>query len=247
LRLATALKLSSAALVFALLTAIPAYADPAAPELSHEIWAGVDAATHVWLAYTGTTIAPYGGMFEDGLRLRAATGYGRYFYTGDRNGQLRSFSAQTVFTDALVGYLKRMGPLTAKAFVGASAIQHDIAPFDPQNPVEGLDYGPKAVAEFWLNMGPSAWSSLDLNWTSAHDTYAGRLRGAYRVMQHVSLGAEARVDGNALDKDTRGGLFLRYDWATGEVSAAVGVSGRSLENARDMTDPYATLTWLMQY
>jgi hypothetical protein len=31
------------------------------------------------------------------------------------------------------------------------------------------------------------------------------------------------------------------------VSAAVGVSGRSLENARDMTDPYATLTWLMQY
>lgn len=224
----------------------PARADPDAP-LSREVWIGIDTASHAWLAYTGATIAPFGGIFEDGVRLRTATGYGRYTYAGYRNGELRSFTAQTVFADALVGYLKRLGPLTAKAFVGFSAIDHGIAPFDPQNPVEGLDYGPKAVAEFWLNMGPSAWSSLDLNWTSAHDTYSGRMRTAYRVMRHVSLGAEARIDGNALDKDTRGGLFARYDWASGEVSAAIGVSGRTLENARDMTDPYATISWLVQY
>jgi hypothetical protein len=198
-------------------------------------------------ALTGSTIAPAGGIFEDGLRLRAATGYGQYSYTGERNGVMRSFAAQTLFTDALVGYLKRFGPLTAKAFVGASAIEHDISPFDPQNPVEGLEYGPKVVAEFWLNMGPSYWSSLDLNWTSAHDTYSGRVRTGYRVLEHVTLGAEARIDGNALDQDTRGGLFARYDWASGEVSLAGGVSGRMLENASDMTGPYATLTWLTQY
>jgi hypothetical protein len=91
----------------------PARADPAAPIFSREIWAGADASSHVWLVYTGTTIAPTGGIFEDGLRLRAATGYGQYSYTGERNGVMRSFAAKTLFTDALVGYLKRMGPLTA--------------------------------------------------------------------------------------------------------------------------------------
>jgi Cellulose biosynthesis protein BcsS len=143
--------------------------------------------------------------------------------------------------------LKRLGPLTAKAFIGASAIEHDVRPLDPENPVQGVAYGPKAVVEPWLNMGSAAWSSLDVNWTSAHQTYAGRARAGYRLFDDVSVGAEARIDGNELDKDARGGLFVRYAWTGGEVSLAGGVSGRFLEDARDMTDPYATLTWLVQY
>jgi len=222
-------------------------ADPQSRDRSREFWAGADASAHVWLIYTGATVAPYGDMFRDGLRLRAAAGYGAYTYRGERFGQIQSFKAETVFSDMLVGYLKRLGPLTAKAFVGASLIQHDLHPFDLQNPVQGLAYGPKAVAEFWLNMGPAAWSSLDLNWTSAHQTYAGRVRAGYRFLDEVSFGAEARVNGNALDKDARGGLFVRYEWDGGEISLAGGVAGRFLEDARDMTDPYATMTWLIQY
>ena len=86
-----------------------------------------------------------------------------------------AFTAETAFAEALVGYLKRFGPLTAKAFVGIAAIEHDIAPLDPENPVQGQELGPKLAAEFWLNMGASAWSSLDLSWTSAHQTAAARL------------------------------------------------------------------------
>ena len=41
---------------------------------------------------------------------------------------------------------------------------------------------------------------------------AGRLRTGYRVFDDVSLGIEARVNGNALDKDARGGVFIRYAW-----------------------------------
>jgi Cellulose biosynthesis protein BcsS len=231
----------------AILASPSAHADPLQPDFSQEVWAGADVASHVWLTYTGVTVAPYGGIFADGLRIRTAAGYGEYRYSGERDAQPRSFAAQTVFTDVLVGYLKRLGPLTAKAFVGAAAIEHDIKPNDPENPVRGLAYGPKAVGELWLNMGQSAWSSLDLSWTSAHQTYAGRVRTGYHVLQGVSLGVEARVDGNELDKDTRGGLFVRYDWTGGEVSLAGGVAGRFLENATDVTDPYATFNWLMQY
>ena len=74
-------------------------------------------------------------------------------------GQLTSFNAETAFAEALVGYLKRLGPLTAKAFVGVAAIEHDIEPFDPENPVQGQEFGPKLVTELWVNMGASAWSS----------------------------------------------------------------------------------------
>ena len=186
-------------------------------------------------------------MFSNGLRLRAATGFGEYSYTGERNAQEQSFSAQTDFVDALVGYLDRLGPLTAKGFVGIAAIEHDVRPHDPQNPVQGRAYGPKAVVELWLNMGEGAWSSLDASWTSAHETYAGRVGTGYRLFDDVSVGLEARVNGNALDKDARGGLFVRYAWHGGEISLAGGLAGRFFEDAQDMRDPYVTFCWLMQY
>ncbi len=226
---------------------LPAFADP--PKLYgwREVWAGADASTHVWLAYSGATVAPYSDMFSDGLRLRAATGFGEYSYVGERNAQMQSFNAQTAFVDALVGYLQRLGPLTAKAFAGVSAIEHDVRPSDPQNPVQGREYGPKAVLELWLNMGDAAWSSLDASWTTAHETYAGRIRTGYRLFDDVSFGVEARVNGNALDKDARGGLFVRYAWTGGEISLAGGLAGRFFDDAHDMHDPYGTLCWLMQF
>lgn len=229
--------------------ALPASADPEAQPGWREVWAGVDVGDRVWLVYSGATIAPYSDMFSDGLRLRAAVGYGGYSYTGERSAKPQTFDANTAFSDALIGYLKRLGPLTAKAFVGVSAIDHDIRPADPQNPIQGFAFGPKAVAALWLNMGATAWSSLDLAWTSAHQTYSGRARSGYRVYPglDLSLGAEARIDGNEQDKDTRGGLFVRYAWTGGEVSLAGGVSGRFFDDADDTIAPYGTLTWLMQY
>ena len=145
-----------------------------------------------------------------------------------------SFTAETAFAEALVGYLKRFGPLTAKAFVGVAAIEHDITPLDPENPVQGQEFGPKLAAEFWLNMGTSAWSSLDLSWTSAHQTSAARMRTGYRVFGDVSLGLEGGLNANDLGEDARAGLFARYAWNGGEFSLAGGFSGRFLEEAQSL-------------
>lgn len=238
-------------LVFLLLCAPASFAqaDPQNPPGWREVWAGADVGQNVWLVYSGATIAPYSDMFSDGLRLRAAVGYGAYSYTGERKALPQTFHARTAFSDALVGYLKRFGPLTAKAFVGVSAIDHDIHPWDPENSVQGFAFGPKGVVELWLNMGASAWSSMDLAWTSAHQTYSGRARSGYRVYPglDLSLGVEARVDGNEQDRDTRGGLFIRHAWTGGEVSLAGGISGRFFDEADTTMAPYGTLTWLLQY
>jgi hypothetical protein len=225
--------------------ATPAQADP--DPGWRETWSGVDASTHVWLLYSGMTVAPYSGIFGDGLRLRVAAGYGGYSYVGERQSQLQSFKADTAFAEALVGYLKRLGPLTAKAFVGVATIQHDIRPLDPENPVQGVEIGPKVVTELWLNMGSAAWSSVDLSWTSAHQTAAARLRTGYRVFGDVSLGLEGGINANALGEDARAGLFVRHAWWGGEVSMSAGFSGRYLEDAEALADPYATANWLTQF
>jgi cellulose biosynthesis protein BcsS len=224
-----------------------AAADPQDDPGWREVWTGVDASSHAWLVYSGATVAPYSNIFSDGLRLRIAGGYGGYTYVGQRRKADQSFDATTSFAEALVGYLERFGPLTAKGFVGIAAIDHDIAPFDPDNPVQGQEVGPKVATELWLNMGNDAWSSLDLSWTSAHQTSAAHMRAGYRVYQDISLGIEGGINANTLGEDARAGLFARYAWQGGEVSLAGGFSGRFLDDAEALQDPYATFNWLTQF
>jgi len=237
------------ALVAPLLALSPsqAKADPETEYGWREVWSGADATSSVWLLYSGATVAPYGHIFADGLRLRVAGGYGRYSYVGDRRGQIYSFDAETGYGEALVGYLKRFGPVTAKAFIGIAAIEHDVSPFDPDNPVQGQEIGPKLVTEFWLNIGDSGWSSVDLSWTSAHATAAARMRTGYRIFGDTSLGLEAGVNSNDLGEDARAGIFARYAWNGGEISVSSGFSGRFLDEAQSLRDPYATANWLTQF
>jgi len=212
-----------------------------------EVWSGADISGHVWLLYSGATVSPFGNLYEDGLRLRIAGGYGRYSYLGERRGEFVAFNAETSFSEALVGYLKRLGPLTAKGFVGVATIEHDVAPLDPDNSVQGRAIGPKLAAEFWLNLGQSGWSSLDASWTSAHGTAAARWRGGYRVFEDTSLGLEGALNANDFGEDARIGAFSRCAWDAGELSVAVGFAGRFLDGAQSLRDPYMTINWLTQF
>ncbi len=105
-----------------------------------------------------------GVIHSEGIRFRAAGGYGQYSYSDAApDGQSLTFHAQTHFTDVLMGYQTRFGELTAKAFIGASLISHDIAPLDEETLFDhGSEVGVKGVLEFWLNMGQKGWGSLDL-------------------------------------------------------------------------------------
>ncbi|WP_334145321.1 cellulose biosynthesis protein BcsS [Hyphomicrobium sp.] len=251
------------------------------PASGREIWAGADVSENVWLVYSGVTLAPWSGIHDDGWRFRAAGGYGAYKYdstiwdTTLHDTRQQRFEARTYNADILVGYLKRFGPLTAKGFVGASMISHDIEPLDEQAVAFGDEVGVKGVVELWLNIGERAWGSLDLSWASAHETRAAHARLGYRVWPALSLGvegavnidaqAECRVNGthtsrcNLLSEEidraelldyARGGVFARYEWGTGEVSLSAGVLGGSFGSGRhDDTDvaPYVTFNWLTQF
>ncbi len=69
----------------------------------------------------------------------------------------------------------------------------------------------------------------------------------YRVFGDVSLGLEGGVNANDLGEDARVGLFARYAWNGGEFSLSGGFSGRFLEEAQSLEDPYATANLLTQF
>lgn len=160
-------------------------------------------------------------MHEEGLKLRATGGYGEYKYRKDpatpdivdphrpEERALR-FHARVYYADLLIGYLKRFGELTAKAFVGPSMITHDISPMDGYNVAYGDDIGVKGIVELWLNMGERGWGSLDMSFSSAHDTASVRTRTGYRVWPKISIGVEA-----ALNVDAQGQCRMKAAGARG--------------------------------
>ena len=259
--------------------ATSALADPPV-QSGREVWAGADISQNVWLLYSGVTVAPWSGIHDPGFRFRAAGGYGGYTYSdrvaGTEGPSLRpvAFRAQTYYGDVLVGYLARYGELTAKAFVGASILSHDISPTDEETVAIGEEIGVKGVVELWLNVGERGWASLDLSWSSAHDTRTARTRIGYRVWPKLSVGLEAGLNldsqgdcrmqpagtsGCRYADDTsadpadlldyaRGGLFARYEWGVSEASVSVGVLGDSFDQGSDIeVAPYVTVNWLTQF
>lgn len=250
--------------------AIYAAETPKTPR-SFEVFAGADISASSWLVYSGATIVPLGGdIHENGFRLRAGGGYGGYRYLrspelvprgvgGD--GSLvfesveRRFKAATGFSDVLAGYLQRFGPLTAKAFAGVSIITHDVEPAglfalpDTENEVQGSELGVKGVVELWLDTGSWNWNSFDVGYTEAHETGSARMRNGFRLYPQFSAGAETILDMNAEHRQGRAGLFLRYEWRGGEVSASGGVSG-DLPNPETLefpTSPYGAVNWISHF
>jgi Cellulose biosynthesis protein BcsS len=243
-----------------------------------EVWTGADVSARSWLVYSGATVAPWSAIHSDGFRLRTVLGYGQYQYDGeidhssfDRGQQ--TFKANTAFVDVLAGYQVQWRQVTAKAFVGVSFIDHTIAPYDVENFSVGGEFGVKGVIEIWMNTGPRSWSSLDVSYTTAHETGAIRTRSGYRLTPHWSVGGEGglnldgqgqckmrlkqQIDCRLNDNDTlpksltdfgRMGLFARYEWDGGEVSVSGGALGQVFNSESDIQfEPYATVNWIMKF
>lgn len=229
-----------------------------APSVSHfELWAGAQAFRHAWSLYAGTTVAPFAGIQQDGLRLRLVGGYGGYSYAGPRavgvGSQTVNFKGTAAFTEALAGYQKQLGPLTVKVFAGLTAAQYRLEPDDPETTIRGPGLGGKVALETWWNIGDRAWSSVDVSWGSLHDSYAARGRLGWRFLPALSAGLEAGGAGNREGDTVRVGGFLRYEWASGELSASGGLSDDKLWQGVGRPDvaqssaPFATLSWLARF
>lgn len=217
-----------------------------------ETWAGADASKHVWLAYSGVTLAPFGNIWSDGWRLRAAGSYGQYDVT---YGKTR-YAARTTGAELAAGYQMRFGNLTAKLFAGAAYVGLEAAAKDGSRRLSQPEIGFKTALELWLDIGDHAFASFDAAGTTAHATFSARLRYGYRITPPLALGPELILNGNdtwaggnrslldrALHDDARAGGFARFMWTGGEISASGGISG----DISRLSRPYATLSVSFQF
>lgn len=218
-------------------------------EPPRELWVGGEAFGHVWSLYTGSTYAPFGNLRQDGFRLRAITAYSRYKYNGLRYDAAKGDAVAVDFTgtsktsDLFVGYQAGFGATTVKAFAGWEIAAHVILPFDPETMVQGRSSGPKGALEIWTNIGDHAWLSLDLSYAKAFGAYSSRLRAGWRATDTISIGPEGSLIGHDESRLTRIGGFLRYDNGVDELSAAVGWS----QSSGDEANAYVTAQWLRRF
>lgn len=222
---------------------IPGYSAPVRADdpgyVTRDLWIGASYTQNMGFVYSGGTLSPFSGLYDEGLKLRASAGYGGYRFE-------RKQTAGTItFTNALIGYQWQLGYVTTKLFGGVSYIDHRA--WSPIGPVDdGKEWGPRLQTELWYDKGGSYWASLNLGATTAHNTYAARARVGYRFNSDISLGPEISIDDNAvetIDVDTayvRGGLFATYGWGRTQVSVSTGVS-------RDTDQPYAPYVTMNLY
>lgn len=231
-----------------------------------ETWTGAEGRRHGASVWTGITHAPFGAMRDDGLRVRAVGGAGRYHYDSLARladgsiGPLR-YTSQVTFAEALAGYQTKLGALTAKAFAGIAWSETVTAPHDPSVPDLGAHLSPKGALELWLDIGASAFAQLDAGWSSHRQTSLALARLGWRMTPELSGGVEAGVLSKELPvhayrgtravehREAKAGLFARYELARGEIALSGGVVSEDRETPILSQDakPYATATWLWRF
>jgi hypothetical protein len=214
------------------------------------MWSGGEAFAEVWSAHTGATWAPFGGVQEEGLRVRAVVGAGAYG------------SGRVAFGDALIGYHRQLGPVTLKVFGGIALADRPSA--ESTSTRAGMALGAKAVAETWWAATDEAWVSADLSFTlpdvsrragdGGRVDYGSRIRLGWRLWPELwpelSVGLEGGAGGflvPALEHgSTRAGGFLRYEWSGGEVSISGGLMIEGGDD-RGPAHPFGTVSVLTRF
>lgn len=209
-----------------------------------EAWSGGEAFRDVWSVYAGASWAPFGSILGDGLRLRGIAGYGGY-----RGGAVQ-------FAELLAGTHTQVGSLTLKVLGGVAIAEH--RPDDPLTGLAGTQFGAKGVLEAWWNIAEQAWVSTDL-FIAASDIaharqvdYGSRIRLGWRLWPALSLGLEGGSGGLLAPTwelaTARVGGFVRYEWASGEISLSGGVSHDGAQgDGDDVLAPFGTVSILTRF
>jgi hypothetical protein len=218
---------------------VKAPAEAAEPVEYGNIYFGTDVSTnHGLVGYAGILYAP-GGMDKSGVRLSVFGLYGEYRYDNDDPVSPTTFKGRFASVDGLVGYSQVWNNGAATLSVGANWQNHDISPYDPDNPVTGGKVGFKVQGDFWVNPTERTLVLGIASYSTAFDTYYSILRFGYDFFgKEVFIGPEVGALGNERTDQQRVGLaIVGIPVAKG---VALTISGGYLHERGEKDAAYAT-------
>lgn len=218
-------------------------ADRAAPQLTDRIsfFAGGDVARASYFVWAGIVGAPFGLLHEDGLRVRAMGGGGRYRYrTGAVHGGINEGTVAT--GEFMLGFRRNLATANVTLYLGANVESQRLAAPDPGHEAQGAAGGVKVALEFYQRLGADMYWTASAAASTVHRAYHARAAYA-REHDAFAYGFEAAVNGDARYVEPRAGLFAqsRYGRTTLQLSGGV------LSNSENGTSPYATLSLYAPY
>jgi hypothetical protein len=202
---------------------------------------GGDAARQSYFVWAGVVGAPFSLLHEDGLRVRAVAGGGRYRYRTDAVPGGRN-EGMIASGELAIGFHRNFGAANLALYLGGHVESQRLVAPDPGHEAEGTAAGVKAALEYYHRLAPEFFWTASASASTVHRAYHARAALGYEHGR-FAYGVETAVHGDVRYVEPRAGLFAqsRYGRTT------IQLSGGMLRNSENGTSPYATLSLYAPY
>lgn len=205
-------------------------------------FSGVDIGSASHFYWAGITSAPFGGLDDDGIRLRLFGGAGHYRYQtqsivgGENSGNISA-------GEVLIGKRLCFDPTTITAYVGVDIKNYGLALPDPGNRISGTKLGIKFSGEAYTRLTPEWFVTAYGNISSVYRAYGARAAIIRDLTSNFTLGAEGAVMGDALSNEIRVGIVAGTKFGQSIATIAGGVA----QNSDRGSGLYTTLTYYVPF
>lgn len=170
-------------------------------------FSGVDMSSVSGFAWGGADASLLGPRSASGPVARLVGGGGSYEYANAEvaGGRVRG---EAMTGQALLGWRRFAGTVSATALAGVEAEHHTLYPHDPGNPQGGTNWGARFAGEIWWEPHDRAVLDAHAAYGTAFDSYSARLALGWRATQNIILGPEIATLGNRTSGQLRAGIWV---------------------------------------
>jgi hypothetical protein len=204
-------------------------------------FSGLDVARDSAFGWAGVAAAPFGGLEEDGLRVRISGGVGRYRYRTPATSSGLNEASVTA-GEFLTGFHLSFANRAITVYVGPHVEELRLADPDAGNAAAGTAFGLKAAIEAYARLHPVWLVNASASASTVHRAYHVRA-ALLRELAPFAIGIEGAVYGDVRYVEPRAGVYASTTYGRSVLTLASG----ALSNSDKGRGIYATLSLYAPY
>lgn len=201
------------------------------------VFGGVDATRNSTFVWAGATAVPFGTLVEDGFRVRAMGGFGRYDYKTSAMADGRN-TGTISSGELMAGYHQSFGATVVTSYLGLDVKHYSLQEADPANRETGTHAGIKAAIELYTRTAASWFVTAYGNISTVFGNYGLRAAVHHEFTPGFALGVEGALLGDRRYDEQRAGLIATLTLPKSSLTMAGGVA-TSTDNG---TGAYTTIS-----